>query len=183
MALVLYNIKVLLNSLRNNGWYITGFPFHYNDHNYAVVFEDLREIDRGTKYYAVCLTFIDMNDETRRLETYANSYNFKINDDTLYDYFGIIAMGNTRGNPIFDLYNAFNNSTPTEYIPLPQEQYNAVLSVIETREGNEGLCCYEARHNPCINGIQYIRTAKNTTKTKLLRPNLFELIGKKDNHN
>ena len=55
MALALSNIKELLKSLRENDWYITAFEFSYNGYEYVVVFEDLREIDRGTKYYAdVC---------------------------------------------------------------------------------------------------------------------------------
>jgi len=56
MSLAMPNIKTLLTSLRENGWYITAFPFNFYNHNYVVVFEDLREIDRGTKYFAVCPT-------------------------------------------------------------------------------------------------------------------------------
>ena len=68
MSLWLSNIPILLQSLRENDWYITAFPFSFNGHDYVVVFEDLRELDRGSKYYSVNLTFIDMANETRICE-------------------------------------------------------------------------------------------------------------------
>ena len=89
MSLAMPNIKTLLNKIRENNWYITAFPFAFCGNEYVVVFEDLREIDRGTKYFAVCLTFIDINDENRRLETYVNSYRFNKSDEELIDFFGI----------------------------------------------------------------------------------------------
>lgn len=55
--------------MRENDWYITAFDFAFNQHIYVVVFEDLRKIDKGTKYYAVMLTFIDRNDENRILKS------------------------------------------------------------------------------------------------------------------
>ena len=58
MSLWLSNIPILLQSLRENDWYITAFPFSFNGHDYVVVFEDLRELARGSKYYSVNLTFI-----------------------------------------------------------------------------------------------------------------------------
>ncbi|MDE7404049.1 MAG: hypothetical protein K2M81_02975 [Lachnospiraceae bacterium] len=177
MALALSNIKELLKNLRENDWYITAFEFSYNGYEYVVVFEDLREIDRGTKYYAVMLTFIDKNDEGRILETYANSYDFQINDEEIKEYFRI---GGNRafGNPILTLYYELNKMVPTEYAPLKKEYYRTVLEVIDKREHNEGFCCYKARHNgKKANGEQIYRSGKNTAKTKLLRESLFNRIG------
>ena len=172
------NIKTLLTSLRENGWYITAFPFNFYNHNYVVVFEDLREIDRGTKYFAVCLTFIDINNEDRRLETYVNSYRFNKSDEELIEFFGIIAHGNSHGNMIWQLYNALNAVTPSAYHPLEREYVNYVTTTIDRRENNEGFCCYMARHNPKnSHGHQIYRSAKNTAKTRLLRPTLFTLLG------
>lgn len=54
MSLVLSNIKELLKSLRDNDWYITAFDFSYNGYEYVVVFEDLREIDRGKNIMLLC---------------------------------------------------------------------------------------------------------------------------------
>jgi hypothetical protein len=146
--------------------------------NYAVVFEDLRELDKGTKYYAVCLTFIDTEDETRRLQTYANSYDFKIDDDELVNYFGIITNNRHAGSPVWGLYTAFNMATPSQYHELAEEYHNLIVNHIDNREHNEGFCCYMARHNRTDQyGNQIFRSGKNTAKTRLLRPTLYDAIG------
>ena len=177
MSLALSNVKELLKSLRDNDWYITAFDFSYNGYEYVVVFEDLREIDRGTKYYAVMLTFIDKNDEERILETYANSFDFQVNDEEIKEYFRI-GGNRSYGNPILTLYCQLNEIMPTEYSPLQKKYYPTVLAVIDKREHNEGFCCYKARHNgKKANGEQIYRSAKNTAKTKLLREALFKRIG------
>lgn len=177
MSLALSNVKELLKSLRDNDWYITAFDFSYNGYKYVVVFEDLREIDRGTKYYAVMLTFIDKNDEERILETYANSFDFQVNDEEIKEYFRI-GGNRSYGNPILTLYGQLNEIMPTEYSPLQKKYYHTVLTVIDKREHNEGFCCYKARHNgKKANGEQIYRSAKNTAKTKLLRESLFKRIG------
>lgn len=177
MSLALSNVKELLKSLRDNDWYITAFDFSYNGYEYVVVFEDLREIDRGTKYYAVMLTFIDKNDEERILETYVNSFDFQVNDEEIKEYFRI-GGNRSYGNPILTLYGQLNEIMPTEYSPLQKKYYHKVLEVIDKREHNEGFCCYKARHNgKKANGEQIYRSAKNTAKTKLLRESLFKRIG------
>ncbi len=178
MSLALSNIKELLKSLRDNDWHITAFDFSYNGYEYVVVFEDLREIDRGTKYYAVMLTFMDKNDEERILETYANSYDFQVSDEEIKEYFRI-GGNRSYGNPILELYCQLNKIVPTEYSPLQKKYYRTVLEVIDKREHNEGFCCYKARHNngKKANGEQIYRSAKNTAKTKLLRESLFKRIG------
>lgn len=178
MLLAMPNIKKLLSELRENDWYITAFPFVFADREYAVVFEDLREIDKGTKYFAVCLTFIDRNDDTRRLETYVNAYKFQRSKEELIKFFGIKAEGYSGGNMIWQLYNAFNEATPTKFSPIEERDKKYAVDIIDNREGNEGLCCYMARHNgKKANGEQKHRSAKNTAKTRLLRPELYDLIG------
>lgn len=176
MPLAMPNIKSLLQSIRENDWYITAFDFVFNQHSYVVVFEDLRELDKGTKYYAVMLTFIDRNDENRILKTYANSYDFKASDEELRDYFEI--HGDGLGKGIWNLYNSFNRDMPDSYTPLDNQYRNTVLNIIDEREHNEGFCCYEARHNGRkSSGEQKNRSAKNTAKTKLLRETLFNILG------
>lgn len=178
MSLAMPNIKTLLGSLRENDWYITAYSFHFLEHDYAVVFEDLRELDKGTKYFAVCLTFIDITNENRRLETYVNSYGFKESDETICEFFGIETVGNSRGTPLWGLFNSLNVATPTEYTPLEDRYRETVLNIIDRREGEEGFCCFMARHNgKNSKGEQIYRTGRNTAKTRLRRPSLFELLG------
>lgn len=57
-----------MKSLRDNDWYITAFDFSYNGYEYVVGFENLREIDRGIKYYAAMFMLIDKNGKKARGE-------------------------------------------------------------------------------------------------------------------
>lgn len=177
MSLWLSNIPILLQSLRENDWYITAFPFSFNRHDYVVVFEDLRELDRGSKYYSVNLTFIDMADEARTFKTYANAYGFNCKQDEIYDFFGIEPFTNNH-YCLQNLCNIFNASMPNS-LHHPEPEYTPfILQTIERHTNNEGLCCYAAKHNgKAADGRQKLRSAINTSKTKLLRPSLYEKIG------
>ena len=104
--MVLDNVKLLLQSLRANDWYITAFRFSFNRHEYIVVFEDLRALNKGTKYYGACLTFLDMANDSHRLETYVNAYGFKESDEALRTFFE--ANSNSNGNFIWNLKVALN---------------------------------------------------------------------------
>ena len=181
MAFALFNLKTLLASLRKNDWYITAFPFSFFNKEYVIIFEDLREIDKGTKYYAVCLTFIDINDESRRFETYANAWEIREKDKTeILAFLGYVPKYKS-GDSIWSLYEELNNAIPSEYSPLKGQYKEMVLSHIDKRENNEGFCCYSAKHNGIdSNGKQIYRSAKNTAKTKLQRPSLYESLGVRD---
>jgi hypothetical protein len=179
MSLAMPHVKELLRDLRLNDWYITAYSFFFENHKYVVVFEDLREIDRGTKYFAVCLTFIDEKDNSRRLETYVNSYEFQKSDEELMNFFGIEPRGTGGKSQLWSLYEAFNLATPTKYEPLKDAYKREVLQTIDHREKDEGFCCYMARHNgKDSHGNQIERSAKNTAKTKLIRESLFNLLGR-----
>ncbi len=178
MSLAMPHIKELLKEIRANDWYITAYPFSFVNHEYVVVFEDLREIDKGTKYFAVCLTFIDKSNKQRMLETYVNSYGFQKSDEEIMTFFGLKPQNKGGKSPLWQLYNAFNEATPTTYTPIETCYKDDVLRIIDHRENNEGFCCYMARHNgKDSHGKQIERSAKNTAKTRLRRPSLFDLLG------
>lgn len=181
--LFLSNVRELLASLRENDWYITAFSFAYNNHTYAVVFEDLRPIQRGSKYFAACLTFIDCQNENRILETYANSYQLSTSDEEIYDYFEISMNSNMNDVKygLFNFYKALNASIPSEYTKLDLKYKHVVLNKINNREPDNGLCCYAAKRNGRTkDGKQKKRTEMNTAKTKILRASLFDRLGKND---
>lgn len=175
--MVLDNVKLLLQSLRANDWYITAFHFSFNLHEYIVVFEDLRALDKGTKYYGACLTFLDMANDSHRLETYVNAYGFKESDEVLQRFFEVNPNGN--GNFIWNLKVALNKSMPKEYRPSKEVALReATLTVIDKRDNGEGRCCYKVRRNgKKSNGEQIYRSPENTAKTKLLRESLFNILG------
>ena len=177
MPIVLPSLKNLLNSLRENDWYVTAFPFRFNGHEYVVVFEDLRQIGEGRKYYAVCLTFLDRGNTNHTLKVLANVSGFDISDEKILDFFKI--HGNSPCNdPTAILFRTLDAAIPNCYVPIAHTLRDYVLDAIQRRDNDSGRCCYKVRRNgKKTDGSQKYRTAENTAKTKLLRPSLFELVG------
>ena len=180
MSLWLSNIPILLQSLRENDWYITAFPFSFNGHDYVVVFEDLKEFNEQIEYFSVNLTFIDLNDTTRQFTTFANALKFDKNQNQILDFFCIQNIKEYSAvSSIYLIYNALNKCMPSTFYGPAAEYKEIILNKIESRTKHEGTCCYDIRHNgKAQNGVQKKRTAINTSKTKLLRPSLFEIFGK-----
>ena len=180
MSLWLSNIPILLQSLRKNDWYITAFPFAFNGHDYVVVFEDLKELNEQVEYFSVSLTFIDLNDTTRQFKTFANALKLDGNQNQILDFFCIQNIKEPSAiSSIYLIYNALNKCIPSTFHEPVAEYKDIILDKIETRTKHEGTCCYDIRHNgKTQNGIQKERTTINTSKTKLLRPSLFEIFGK-----
>jgi hypothetical protein len=182
MALALNNIKALADSLRAQDWYITAFAMNdFDGHNYAVVFEDLRALNKGTRYYGVELTFIDMADVKRILVVRANAYGFSHKEKALA-FFGV--NGNKKGKyPEYCIYNALNNACPSAFTEHPTTMRTYIMNAVNIRdkENGSGFCCFKARRNgKKSDGTQMHRTPFNTAKTRLLRKTLFEKMGQKD---
>ena len=156
---------------------ITAFSVEILSIKYAVVFEDLRAIDKGSKYYAVELTFIDMQNENRKFSVRANAYGFNNTEDAL-EFFGINITGNSKYNPIFQIYKPLNASRPTVFSKHFDELNPYLIDKVNERDSSNGrgLCCYKAIRNPKPKK----RTEFNTAKTRLLRPTLFDLLGKNE---
>ncbi len=174
------NIPSLLKSLRVNNWYITGFPFAYNQYRYAVVFEDLHALGRDYDHYAVALTFLDMNDQNHKAEFRANANGFDASISEICDFFRIYPGRGNGKQAVLGIYEAFNNGCPDVYPGISEEFRDLLVAHTDRRDGNNGLCCYMARHNPTVGWRQQMRTPVNTAKTRLLRPELFEEIGRDD---
>lgn len=185
MTLALAHIKSLCEDLRRNGWYITAFPMNdFIHHDYAVVFEDLRAIDRGSRYYAVELTFIDMADENRILVIRANAYGLaETHLADAYNYFGIHQNGNGNFDPRWLIYRALNTACPESFVGHPENMKRHIINKVNNRDtaNGNGRYCFAARHNGLkSDGTPMQRSEFNTAKTKLLRENLYERLGKND---
>lgn len=174
------NVRDLLSSLRKAGWYITAFDFHYNKHDYVVVFEDAACLNKNKQYFSAALTFYDIDHPERVLrDVYANTSKLDIPLSTFYNFFDIDTNNRSynTGDVIFSFYSSLNSKMPGSFTPASQNAHKKeILSTIEHREPSDGMCCYSARHNP---GTKK-RSAFNTAKTKLLRPSLYEKIGEID---
>lgn len=177
-------IRILRDNIAAMGWHITAFEFHYNQHDYIVLFEDSKGLGYKSEQVTAFLTFIDQADETRRLEVRANTQGF--DGPTAYeimDYFQVERRAGARGFfPAF--YELFNNAMPEHYV-LPATRHIRDLQAIQLgkrdRDPNpNALYCFDTKRNPKVNGKQYQRTIFNTNKTQLLRETLYNEIGAPD---
>lgn len=177
------NILALLNDLRQNHWHITAFPFTYNGKDYIVLFEDLSNLPLVDNGYLVLLTFIDRTDGNHILQTKANAYSFQIKAQKFREFFGIKYAPNL-GNIFRQFYTYFGTFIPAARIQTFDQQTLTAMVNKSSRNDNEDInkiCCFSAKHNGTRNGIQLHRSPFNSDKTKLLRPDLFNMLGGDDN--
>jgi len=178
------NVKVLRDNMRSLGWHITAFDFYYNKCRYIVLFEDSKALGYKGDLVIAILTFVDTNNESRRLTVEANQGGFDgASAREIMDYFHIHHRPSVKGFFV-GFYEAFNSSIPQQFAP-PQNRHVRELCAIQlANRDNEpdplAFCCYDARRNPVVDGVQRHRTVFNSNKTKLLRSDLFELLGGDD---
>lgn len=176
-------VKSLRDNIRALGWHITAFMFYYNQYKYYVLFEDSKALGIKDQLTVAVLTFIDKNDESRRLEVNANTAGFDgASAQEIMDYFRVKNNPGPKGF-FASFYEQFNEQTPEEYkAPENNHMRNLIVEKLSVRDRDDpnAIYCYDARHNGKINDKQKHRTPFNTDKTKLLRESLFNLIGAND---
>lgn len=176
------NILALLNDLRTNQWHITAFQFTYKEIPYIVLFEDIANLQLVAGEYVALLTFIDRTDGTRILQTKANEFHFSAKAKEFREYFGIQYAPNL-GDIFKQFYAYFGNFIPEVRVQnFDAETQLAVVNKLSRNdhENVNNLCCYAAKRNGVYNGVQHHRTPFNSDKTKLLRENLFNMLGNDD---
>lgn len=173
------NISLLLYDLRESQWHITAFQFAYNHRQYIVLFEDIANLGLVANGFEVLLTFIDKADANRTLITKANAYTFEIDARSFREYFGI-EYAHNLGDIFRQFYEYFNQAVPQEIAQeYEDEMKRAMVDRLSKNDGVDinNLCCYDVRRNSVVDGRQRHRTPFNSDKTKLLRPNLFNMLG------
>lgn len=176
------NIPLLLNDLRNNHWHITAFLFTYNHRQYIVLFEDIENLRIVPNGFLVFLTFLDRADANRTLTTRANAYTFEIDARSFREYFGI-EYANNLGDIFQQFYEIFNRAVPQGIVQEYDDELTRAMVARLSRNDGDGinnLCCYDVIHHSMVDGRQRHRSPFNSDKTKLLRPNLFNLLGHDD---
>ena len=171
------NIKRLRDDMREKGWVITAFPFKYKQISYIVICERLLD-DRPKKdkIWIVKLTFEKIGDEDNKLTVMANSYSFDIDIRTLRAYFNIRYRENL-GNLFIQFYNLFQRYIPYQAVDIKNEDCKkSMVRYLNRLDGEEGMYLFALKRNPKIQKKQYQRTYYNSDKTRLLRPNIYELF-------
>lgn len=171
------NIRILRDDLRANGWHMTSFLFNYNKSQYIVLFEDIDNLPIQKEKCIAYITFLDKKDITRSLSVKANTYTFKVTARVFRDFFEI-EYGPSLGDVFKTFYRTFNSHMPKS---VPASYSNELKRIMTNRlsnndkESTDKIYCYRIGHNPIVDGKQRMRTVFNSDKTRLLRPQLFEI--------
>lgn len=165
-------VKILRDNLRKSGWCITAFPFRYNNINYTVLFEDLDKTLERNKYYIARLTFIDDN-ENRRLDVLANTYNFNIHITELRSFFKVQYAENL-GDFLQQFYTNFNRYIPKQFNKPSKQQQIHIVERLNRNDNDNAMYCYKVMRNGIIKDKQRHRSIFNDNKTRLLRPTLYQ---------
>ena len=176
MAILMPNIKRLRDDLKSNGWHMTSFLFQFKGFEYIVLFEDLDNLGLSKGYYTVLLTFIDRNDESRRLKTKANQSSFAVSAKEFRKFFRI-AFSENLGDILKQFYEYFSAFVPSKVNVHPTNQEtDLALQCLGERDRDNNRCCFCLRRNPVVAGKQQHRTVFNGEKCRRLKPDLYEFF-------
>ena len=179
---ILFNVKSLRDSLRDAGWCMTAFSFTFNSVESLVLFEDAKALGRTDPYTIAILTFMDLSNADHSVEISANSHNIELghSKDAFFSFFNI------QPSDPSDFFKHFkqelNKSVPSKFvIPSEHDVINAISHQLGVRNGDRdpnAIYCYDAFRLPINTHSkkQMHRTSFLDTKTRMLRPRLYELI-------
>jgi len=174
------NITILLNHLRTHGWHMTSFIFRYNGYEYIVLFEDITNLHLKTNGYDVLLTFIDTNDEERRLSVRAKEQCFEFKVREFREFFHI-AYSENLGDIFKQFYAYFNRFVPLEVRqPANEQEKMLIINRLNANDNDNNTCCYAVKRNPEVNGKQYHRSPFNAQKCRMLKADLYHHFENED---
>lgn len=177
----LARLKQIRDQLRDRGWAVTCFSFAFNQHGYLVLVKRYLPPAVKPEWAVVELVFIDRTDGNRRLAAPANGSGLlQVDARTLREFFRI-RWSENLGSILHQFAEDLGNQLPVD-LPesLPLDERKAVLAHLSASDGEdpEKIYCSHVRRNPRRrDGQQSFRSAFNSQKTEILRPELFAELG------
>jgi len=175
----LRNLRTLRDNMRRRAWVITCFRFDYNDRQYVVIVERYVAPRVQPEYALVELRFVDRADQGRTLEVPANTSRLMTDARTLREYFHIRWVDNL-GDILQQFADQFGQVVPTSLpVELPSGDRAVVLTQLSTADGDDPrkIYCTHVRRNPNhADGSPGMRSAFNSQKTEILRPDLYRQL-------
>lgn len=178
MSLKLINLKLLKFDMEAKGWTISSFLFTYRNTPYIVLVKlYLEDEAKPDKYALVNLHFMRADDLTNDLDVPANSSRLFVSAQELRNYFAIQYTENL-GDLFEQFYSrlgeAIPSSVPDRYTADEKAAMVRSLSQSDSEDPSK-IYCYMVRHNAKkADGTPGQRSAFNSDKTKLLRPELYK---------
>ena len=184
----LLNLFALRADMQRKGWTIDSFRFPFKGVNYIVlVILYLTGEEKG--YALVKLDFLHPEDFKYHLLVPANSNGLICGAMDLRIFFRIPPDYEHLGDALRTLTRELGYCTPTK-VNTAKSQTEKQAIVYELSDGNgedaEKLYCFAVKRNPVLmdketnEPKQLKRSAHNDQKTKILRPTLYEKLGKDD---
>ena len=162
MPTFISNFDALLYDLRQHGYHMTAFSFHYTGFSYTVLFEDNGNIEeRRNRYASAIFTFIDVDEPDRRLVVESNRAGLLFTDVREFrEFFGIQYAEN-----LGDIFKQFFERLLAFIPPLKPEHLDEQMKIeiIRTLAGRSGhdpnaIFCNDARRLGERDGAQMYRS-------------------------
>lgn len=178
------NIGYLLKDLKDNGYHMTAFSFKYKNIEYDVLFEDNGNIEQRKDPYAiVVLTFIDINNPTRKYTIWCNQKRFIFDDVIEFRKFFGIEFSNNLGDIFKQFFDYFIGFVPDKMPVTNKRQDMEIDRHLASRDGRRdpnAIYCYDARRLGKRNNEQMHRSIFISNLTQRRKPKLFEIFKKDD---
>ena len=184
----LQNLFSLRADMQRKGWTIDSFRFPFRDVNY-IVLVILYSPGEEKGYALVKLDFLHPDDFKYHLPVPANSKGLICGAMDLRIFFKIPPDYEHLGDALRTLTKQLGYCTPTKVnTAKSQTEKKAIIYELGDRNGDdaEKLYCFAVKRNPALwdnetkETRQLKRSAYNDRKTQILRPTLYEKLGKDD---
>ncbi|MCL2543092.1 MAG: DUF6037 family protein [Nocardioidaceae bacterium] len=173
----LQRLRVLRDELVARDWVIACFGFTYKQQHYFVLVERYVPPRKAPDRMLVQLTFVDAHDPTRTLTAPANTVRIAVDAQELRVFLGI-SWSENLGDLLAQFYADLGRFVPMR----PPEMLDAAartvvlreLSAGDSEDPNKVYCIGVRRNTERADGTPGRRSAYNSQKTDLLRPDLYK---------
>lgn len=171
--LPLENLKSLRDDMVSKNENFDIFEFQYKGKKYFVIVE-VFEQDKKPEFALGKLIFLRFENVTDKFETWANSKELMSNAKTIREFFGI-DYSKQLGVEFQTLFAALGNAIPYAFSSKRKNKNKDILSsfvISSDPEDPNRKYCFAVRRTGGT------RRPYNDEKTKLLRPKLYDALGK-----
>lgn len=177
----LENLKYLKADMLKHNWTISSFTFSFKRLNYIALVILYLPGEKKPDYALVKIDFIRETDINSHLEVPANSVGLMTDAKTLRLFFHIEYSENL--GDILKQFNVYLGKIIPKSIVPPRTtmERTTMVNYLSTKDAEDinKIYCYKVKRNPLRkDGSNSERSIFNDNKTKLLRRNLYDKLGK-----
>ncbi len=170
----LKKLIILRDDMNAKEWIIDAFKFEYKNKEYIVLVNLYQKNEKRPEYALLRLTFIKSADYKIHLIVPANVSGFIIDAKTIREFLDI-AYSSDLGYSLTQLTEYFAKYIPTSVSLNKSEDLKEAMTYSLSKSDGENpnrKYCYALKRNPTLKK----RSKFNDNKTKICRPELYELF-------